>query len=371
MKFVLFCHSLVSDWNHGNAHFLRGVCGELLARGHRVDVYEPDNGWSRRRLVADQGQGPLREFQWRFPRLRSHTYDAATLDLDAALDGADAAIVHERNPRRLIARIGRHRRTARYRLLFHDTGHRSVTAPQEMARCDVRDYDGVLASGDAVRARYADNAWCARAWTWHEAADIRVFRPRAEAAGEGDVVWIGNWSDGERQRALGEYLIEPVLALRLSARAYGVGCPATSVRDLERANIDYRGWLPNWRVPDVLGRFRVTVHVPRGPYARALPGIPAIGLFEALACGIPLVSAPWRDAEHLFTPGRDYLVARDGADMQRKLRDVLNDFPLALELATHGIRTIHSRHTCGHRVTQLLEIVDQLQGHAPRQQAVA
>ncbi|MGH8174867.1 MAG: glycosyltransferase, partial [Steroidobacter sp.] len=47
MKFVLFYHSLVSDWNHGNAHFLRGVVSELLARGHAVDVYEPENGWSR------------------------------------------------------------------------------------------------------------------------------------------------------------------------------------------------------------------------------------------------------------------------------------------------------------------------------------
>jgi len=46
MHFVMFYHSLVSDWNHGNAHFLRGVVRELLARGHRVDVYEPQHGWS-------------------------------------------------------------------------------------------------------------------------------------------------------------------------------------------------------------------------------------------------------------------------------------------------------------------------------------
>ena len=40
MRFVLFCHSLLSDWNHGNAHFLRGVVTELCERGHLVDVYE-------------------------------------------------------------------------------------------------------------------------------------------------------------------------------------------------------------------------------------------------------------------------------------------------------------------------------------------
>ena len=57
-------------------------------------------------------------------------------------------------------------------------------------------------------------------------------------------------------------------------------------------------------MPEVFARFRVTVHVPRRPYVEALPGIPTIRVFEALACGIPLVCAPWDDAEGLFTPGR-------------------------------------------------------------------
>ena len=370
MKFVLFHHSLVSDWNHGGAHFLRGICSELLARGHDLAVYEPADGASRRQLVAGHGQRPLREFEWRFPRLRSRTYTIETLDVDAALDDADVVIVHESSAPDLVARIGRHRRNARYRLLFHDTHHRSVTAPQEMERYDLRDYDGVLAFGEALRSRYVERAWCARAWTWHEAADIHVFRPHAEVGSEGDLVWVGNGSgDDERRRALGEFLCEPVRALGLDARAYGVDYSEPCLADLAGAGIDYRGWLPNWRVPDAFGRFRVTIHVPRSAYARELPGIPTIRVFEALACGIPLVSAPWSDAEQLFTPGRDYLVARDGADMRRKLRDVLGDFALALDLATHGIRTIHARHTCGHRVAELLGIVRELHGDAPQRRA--
>lgn len=50
-------------------------------------------------------------------------------------------------------------------------------------------------------------------------------------------------------------------------------------------------------------QFKVTIHVPRRPYTQALPGIPTIRLFEALACGIPLIGAPWDDVEGLFTPG--------------------------------------------------------------------
>jgi hypothetical protein len=46
MRIVLFCHSLLSDWNHGTAHFLRGIATELLLRGHDVRVFEPWEAWS-------------------------------------------------------------------------------------------------------------------------------------------------------------------------------------------------------------------------------------------------------------------------------------------------------------------------------------
>ena len=41
MKIAYFTHSLASCWNHGNAHFLRGVLRELIARGHEVRALEP------------------------------------------------------------------------------------------------------------------------------------------------------------------------------------------------------------------------------------------------------------------------------------------------------------------------------------------
>ena len=54
MRIALFCHSLLSDWNHGNAHFLRGVATELVARSHAVSVYEPEEAWSVTNLVAER-----------------------------------------------------------------------------------------------------------------------------------------------------------------------------------------------------------------------------------------------------------------------------------------------------------------------------
>jgi spore maturation protein CgeB len=53
VRAVIFCHSVLSDWNHGNAHFLRGVATELVERGHEVRLFEPEDAWSVRNLVAD------------------------------------------------------------------------------------------------------------------------------------------------------------------------------------------------------------------------------------------------------------------------------------------------------------------------------
>ncbi|NJK33096.1 MAG: glycosyltransferase, partial [Deltaproteobacteria bacterium] len=171
-----------------------------------------------------------------------------------------------------------------------------------------------------------------------------------------DLVWIGNWGDGERSRELQHFLLQPIAALRLSARVYGVRYTNEARARLDQAGVEYCGWLPNHRVPEVFARFRVTVHVPRRFYAEQLPGIPTIRVFEALACGIPLISSPWQDCEGLFRAGEDFLVARDAAEMQRLLRSVLHDRELAQQLAERGRETILARHTCAHRVDELLAI---------------
>src|SRR5690349_5215914 len=121
MRVAMFYHSLVSDWNHGNAHFLRGIARELQERGHEVVIYEPIGGWSLGNLTADQGSGPVAEFHAFYPTLRSQPYEPDVLDLDGALEGADLVLVHEWNEPALIGRIGEHRkRGGAYRLLFHD-----------------------------------------------------------------------------------------------------------------------------------------------------------------------------------------------------------------------------------------------------------
>ena len=363
MKVVVFSHSLVSDWNHGNAHFLRGVVTELQERGHEVSVYEPADGWSRENLVREHGEQPLREFARAFPHLRGTPYDPNDFDVDSALDDADLVLVHEWNEPELVARIGSHRaRHGGYRLLFHDTHHRAATAPEEMGRFDLADYDGVLAYGEVIRRIYLERGWAARAWTWHEAVDVRVFHPQPPVEPEADLVWIGNWGDGERSEELRTFLLRPARTARLHGSIYGVRYPRSARLRIALTRLHYRGWVANHRAPELFARHRLTVHVPRRPYVEALPGIPTIRPFEAMACGIPLISAPWDDCEGLFRTEQDYLVARDGTEMREAMRAIVEYPELAESLRASGLETIRSRHTCAHRVDELLAIDADLRG---------
>ncbi|HEY0147920.1 MAG TPA: glycosyltransferase [Allosphingosinicella sp.] len=360
MRIVYFTHSLRSCWNHGNAHFLRGVLRELIARGHDVAAFEPEGAWSLENLVKDHGEEGMAPYTAAYPELSS-TIFTADADLEAMVDGADLVIVHEWNEPALVAAIGELRKKgARFQLLFHDTHHRAVSDPDAIRAFDLSGYDAVLAFGETLAQVYRRWGWEGRVFVWHEAADLRHFHPPAEEGERKGLVWIGNWGEGERTKELKEFLFQPARATGLGLDVYGVRYHETAKATVRRYGGRYHGWIANAEAPRIFARHIATVHVPRRYYTKMLPGIPTIRVFEALACGIPLVSAPWQDSENLFRPGEDYLIAKDGEEMTRILTRLRDDPALRASLAASGLETIKARHTCAHRAEELLSIVDRL-----------
>jgi spore maturation protein CgeB len=360
MRIAYFAHALSSCWNHGNAHFLRGVLRELVLAGHGVLAFEPSDAWSRKQLVSEQGAAAGEAWRAFYPEL-SVTRMGKDFALEAALDGVDLVIVHEWNAPELVARIGAlRRRGAAFLLLLHDTHHRAVSDPEAIRHFDLAAYDGVLAFGEALASVYRRWGWGGRVFVWHEGADTRLFRPPKEETAREGLVWIGNWGDGERASEITQFLLEPAQAAGLPLDIHGVRYPPEALAKINAHGALYRGWIANTGVPSCFARHMATVHVPRRFYADTLPGIPTIRMFEALACGIPLVSAPWADSETLFTPGTDYLVAKTGAEMTRHLRALAADPAMRRSLALNGLASIHSRHSCLHRAQELLAIAQRL-----------
>lgn len=366
----IFAHSWISDWNHGNAHFLRGLAQALVHAGHKVCCYEPLGAWSVTNLVREEGPlatTAIDEFRCAYPDLDVQFYQSGERFEEFAarqLKDADLVLIHEWNEPEVVNTILKLKQKLGFRALFHDTHHRAYTNAGEILRFRLDLFDGVLAFGEAIRKIYVEGFGIARAWTFHEAADVDKFK-RLQARKAMQLVWVGNWGDDERTRELQEFLIDPasrVIAAGGRVAVHGVRYPDSALNQLEQAGVEFRGYLPNLKAPLVYAESTLTVHVPRRQYANGLSGVPTIRVFEALACGIPLLCSPWEDAEQLFRPGQDYLCVANGKAMYAEIQHLLRDRAAREQLSASGIETIKRRHTCGHRAEQLLGIFEELTG---------
>jgi spore maturation protein CgeB len=384
LRIAYFAHSLRSDWNNGNAHFLRGLMRALGSMGHEVIVFEPRMEWSLENLLSESsGKDSLRQFAEVYPDLQISEYETVEVTHQTAwretLAGFDIVVVHEWNPPALAHTLLEMRLEMGYRMLFHDTHHRASSSPKQIQLFGVDRFDGVVAFGEVLRIVYREQFEITRVWTLHEAADTTVFRPWKRLAGsrfggaveerseapenrKQDVVWIGNWGDNERSEEIREFLLRPASKMPdRGFKVHGVRYPEEAQKELCAAGVRYGGYLANLNAPFVYAESRLTVHVPRQQYAREMVGIPTIRVFEALACGIPLISAPWRDVEELFREG-DMVFAANGEEMRCAMMRLLEHPEEAEAQAARGQETVLARHTCAHRAEELTAICEEVLG---------
>ena len=164
----LFAHSWISDWNHGNAHFLRGLARELVRMGHQVRCYEEIGAWSLSNLIREGEAGqPLHSgFPCTYPELDVRFYqrdDSFPAFLNHELADADLVIIHEWNEPEVVHEILAHKKRVGFRALFHDTHHRAYTNANQILRFPLHLFDGVLAFGEVIRKIYGmDLEWRGR-----------------------------------------------------------------------------------------------------------------------------------------------------------------------------------------------------------------
>jgi spore maturation protein CgeB len=366
LRIAYVAHTLRSDWNNGNAHFLRGLMRAMGRMGHDVVVLEPETEWSIENLREETaGERSLLQFAETYSDLKISTYRRDCPEPERCfrdrLRGRDIVILHEWNSPELAQMLLAIRQQLGYRLLFHDTHHRASSSPEQMQRFGLKRFDGIVTFGEALSDIYRDRFGLEQVWTLHEAADTTVFKPHPEVQRQDEVVWVGNWGDDERAAEIREFLLQPAAALKDAARTtiYGVRFPDDALRALAAAGVQYGGYLPNLDAPLLYARAKATVHVPRQQYTGVMKGIPTIRVFEALACGVPLVSAPWEDSEELFRAG-DLRWATNTAEMTAALRTLMTDKAAAEDQALRGLETVLSRHTCKHRAKELTDICEEV-----------
>lgn len=341
MRLVFLGLSLSSSWGNGHATTYRALLRALERRGHEVLFLERDQPWyAAHRDLPAPGFCELR-FYDRVAELEHYSRDLA---------GADAVIVGSYVPDG-VAVIDRVAPAARL-FAFYD-----IDTPVTMAAladggaayllpAQVPLFDLYLSFTGGPRLRVLERDYGARrARALYCAVDVELHRP-TPAARRWDLGYIGTYSD-DRQPTLERLLIEP--ARRLPERRFVVAGPLYPQSIAWPDNVERIDHLGPAEHPGFYCSLGWTLNVTRADM-RAAGYSPSVRLFEASACGCPIISDPWPGLKTFFLPGREILIAQDTDDV---LAALAMDEPSRLAIGAAGRARSLDHHTADIRAQEL------------------
>ena len=347
MNLVIFGLTVSSSWGNGHATLWRGLIAALTQAGHRVTFFERDVSYyaQNRDLTELPSGGTLVLYR---------SWDEVAVQASRAADAADAALVTSFCPDGIAASALVLGSRARVRCFYDlDT---PVTldrlaagepvpyiGPDGLAGFDLAlSYTGGAAL-DALRTRLG----AARAVAFYGWADPDVYRAApAQPRYAADLAYLGTYA-AARQCALEQLFVGPA-RIRTTARFVIGGAQYPGDFPWTR-NIFFVRHLPPAEHPAFYSSSRMTVNVTRASMAR-MGWCPSGRLFEAAACGCPILSDTWPGLDAFFEPGREILVASDTAGALQALD--AGPEVLAL-LASRARARVLDEHTAAHRARTL------------------
>jgi spore maturation protein CgeB len=328
MKIVFLGLSITSSWGNGHATNFRALVRALRDRGHEVTFFERDMPWyAEHRDAPDAGvlYGSVR-------------------DLHGSVDGADLVVIGSYVPDGVaVAELVLDE--APGVVAFYD-----IDTPVTLAKLQEGDveylaphlvplFDLYLSFTGGPVLHELESAWGARrAVTFHCLVDEHAYRP-VETARRWLLGYLGTYS-ADRQPALERLLLEPARAL--PGERFVVAGPQYPEGIDWPPNVDRIEHLPPVQHPGFYCAQAFTLSVTRADMARA-GWSPSVRVFEAGACGVPVITDPWPGLETLFSPGSDILVAGDvhsilrdtGEGERRRIGERLRRRVLGAHTAAH------------------------------------
>jgi spore maturation protein CgeB len=359
LKLVVFGLTVSSSWGNGHATLWRGLCSSMARRGHTVVFFERNLPWyeSSRDLTALPGNGELVLYEkWEdiTDKAKRHLRDCdAAMVTSYCPDGVDAStLVLESCPSlRIFYDLDAPVTLSRI-ALGEDVAY---VGPERYRGFDlVLSYTGGKALGELMRVMGAR-----RVATLYGSVDPAVHYPVAPVEQyRAALSYMGTYSP-DRDEALNALFIEPARQLPdqrflIGGSKYDGGFPWLS-------NIFYVGHLTPAQHSAFYSSGRLTLNVTRRPMAE-MGFCPSGRLFEAAACGVPVLSDYWEGLDAFYTPGAEILIGREPAHSLDALS--LSDAELATVARNARQRTLDC-HTSDHRVRELEDIASMdLRGEA-------
>jgi spore maturation protein CgeB len=344
LDIVVLGLSITSSWGNGHATTYRALVRALADRGHRVLFLERDVPWyaSHRDLPAPpygrtELYGTLAELAERF---------------GAGIRGADLVVLGSYVPEGIaVARLVQE--LARGTTAFYDIDTPVTLARLARGECEylvpelVRGFDLYLSfTGGPTLARIERELGSPAARAFYCSADPEVHRPDPRPP-RWDLGYVGTYG-ADRQPALDRLLTEP--ARRRPAMRFAVAGPQYPAELRWPANVERIEHLPPGEHAAFYAGQRYTLNVTRADMVRAGYS-PSVRLFEAAACGTPVVSDPWAGLETIFVPGREILIARSTDEALRLLEELPEEE--RQRIGERARARVLAEHTAHHRARAL------------------
>lgn len=355
MRLVIFGLTISSSWGNGHATLWRALCRALARSGHEVVFFERDLPYYAAHRDLTQLPGGELVLYGDWPSVR----DRARRELR----GADVAMVTSYCPDGIEAAQLLADAAPRAIKVFYDMDTpvtlENLRAGREVAYIGprgLRDFDLVLSytggpSLDALRMLLGAR----EVRTLYGHVDPQVHR-RVEPlqAYRCALSYLGTYA-ADRQAALEALFIEPARsragdAFLIGGAQYPQDFPWTG-------NIRFVQHMPPAEHPAFFSSSRLTLSVTRRAMAEN-GWCPSGRLFEAAACGTPLISDGWEGLDAFFTPGRELIVARTSEDTIAALE--MSDVELR-RIAADARDRVMAEHTSECRARELEAM---LEGHA-------
>lgn len=312
MKLVVLGLSLSSSWGNGHATTFRALLAAFAARGHEVLFLERDVPWyaAHRDLAAPD-----------FCRLAYYDSLAGLEQWRGEIAGADAVMVGSYVPDG-IAVSAFVQGAARGAVCFYDIDTPVTLAALDRGECDyvsrniISHFDIYFSfSGGPVLTRLEEDYGARAARALYCSVDTERYHP-VDVECRWDLTYLGTYSP-DRQPTLERLLIAPALAC--PDMTFAVAGPRYPEDIVWPANVERIEHLPPGEHAAFYSASRYTLNVTRADMIAA-GWSPSVRLFEAGACGTPIISDRWEGIETLFAPGEAIILADKSAEVIAALR---------------------------------------------------
>ncbi len=358
MKIVILGLSITSSWGNGHATTYRGLVRELVARGHDVLFLEHDKPWyASHRDLPRPPYGRTRLYG---------SFDELRAGFATEVRTADAVIVGSFVPEGAV--VGEWvNEQAQGVTAFYDIDTPVTLAKLAADDCEYLSPDLIpvyelylsFAGGpvlEEIQLRYGSPA----AHPLYCSVDPELYYPEIDATGYWDLGYLGTYSP-DRQPTLDRLLLEPARdnpAVRMVVA--GPQYPATVPWP---ANVERIEHLPPAEHRRFYNAQRFTLNVTRAEMIRTGYS-PSVRLFEAAACGVPVISDPWMGLDSFFKPGEEIFLAIDSAEVNAILRDTSAEEARAI--GERARRRVLATHTAAYRAAELETLLTQAAAGAHR-----